>query len=130
MSLYSVIYPAFAIAMLYVYYFFSGKEIAFVTRFILNVQMFILGAAIACYGLDAFIFVYNKNMFCKLQLEKGNHTGGENGCDERNEGFLYQIAIFYVFWVPVWIACIMSMRRFLKQIVDAGRERHGGDMMD
>ena len=91
--------------------------------------MFILGAAIACYALDAFIFVYNKDMFCKLQLEKGHHTG-ENSCEDRNEGFLYQVALFYVFWVPVWIACLLSMKRFLKKIVDQGRERQPRDILD
>ena len=37
LSMYSVIYPAIAIAILYAYYFYAGKERAFTARFILNV---------------------------------------------------------------------------------------------
>ena len=67
LSVYSVIFPAIAVAILYLYYFYVTKsEVAFVVRFITNLQWFILIAAIFCYGLDAFLFVTDKKLFCKL----------------------------------------------------------------
>ena len=113
LSVYSVIFPAIAVAFLYGYYFYAAPiQTAFVVKFLKNVQWFILIAAIFCYGLDAFVFITDKKLFCKLQFEKGQHTG-ENTCDDRNEYYLYQVAFFYVFWVPVWIACNFSIDRFL-----------------
>ena len=125
LSIYSTIYPAIALLALYIYYFFAERvQMAFLVRFITNLQVFILGAACFCYAIDALVFVYDLKLFCKLQLEKGHHTG-ENKCEDRNENFLIQVAFFYTFWLPIWIACMFSFKRFTKQAIEAGRERFG-----
>ena len=118
LSIYSTAYPALALAALYVYYFIGDdKQTAFTVRFITNLQGFILGAACFCYAIDAFAFIYDKKLFCKLQLEKGE-SSNEDACDDRNEFFLIQVAFFFVFWVPIWITCIFSFARFNREIIN------------
>ena len=119
LSFYSVVYPAIVIAILYVYAFFAGTEQAFVMIWVYKVQWITLWAAIICYFIDASLFVYDKHLFCKLQLEP------PKTCNERNEAFLMTIAIFYVFWVPTWIAACFSMKRYIRELATKGTERLG-----
>ena len=85
LSLYSVMYPAMAIAVIYAYTFCAGPNTAFAMLFLYRVQVFTLLAAIACYALDALVFIYDKKLFCTLQLEP---KGEKTECDDRNKGFL------------------------------------------
>ena len=76
LSIYSTFYPASALLALYIYYFFAERaQTAFLVMFMMVLQEVILGAACFFYAIDSLIYVYDFKLFCKLQLEKGEHTG-------------------------------------------------------
>ena len=111
LGMYSVIYPAIAIAILYTISLIeSGADKVYMMVWVYKLQVVVLYVAITCYGIDAVFFIFDKKVFCKLQLEK------IATCDSRNEYFLVTVTIFYLFWTPIWLACNMSIYKYTRQM--------------
>ena len=118
LSIYSTMYPGIAILLLYTTTLIIKNDVVFWMLWVYKMQVFTLWAAILLYAFDGALFVSNKRMFCKLQLEKAD----AKTCDSRNEYFLVTVAIFYIFWVPVWRACNISIERYVRTMIRQGKE--------
>ena len=113
LGMYSVIYPTIGLTFLYFYYLCTEIEKLICLIWMYKLQTITLYIALLCYTFDGILFIFDKKMFCTLQVEKGFT------CDKRNEYFLLKVLLFYVFWTPIWFCCIWAIHRFARELNDA-----------
>ena len=116
--MFSQLYMSLGVAMLYIYYFFAGREVTFVLIWTYKFLVIMLWVVLVCYTLDAVIYIVDEHMFCTLQAIKPTLK-----CKERNKHFLWQVTIFYFFWTPIWYACNLAVYRFARTANTKNRDR-------
>ena len=75
-----IIYPEVPCAMLYMYSFCAGTEFHAVLLWLYKVHFMNMCIAIACCFLDAALYFFANDVFCKMQMEKYN-----SDCNARNK---------------------------------------------
>ena len=107
LSMYSQEMAGIVFFVVYSYHFCAGDDNRdFVVLFLYKLNTILLIIICACYAIDSGLWIFDKHTFCNMQLEK------RATCDERNQFFLIQAAIFYFIWTPLWYLCGEAERRY------------------
>ena len=120
LSMYVQQYSGFLITFGYLYTLGAEMEKDFRVYWLYKIHIVVLGMVSACYALDGTFFMIEKHTFCNMQLES------RKTCDSRNEYFMLQVGFYFVFWLPLWILCADSMRRYSHELSIAEKGKAGG----
>lgn len=107
----SIVYPEVPCACLYFYSWCAGTELTAVLMWLFKVHFMNMCIAIACMCIDAALFFFAHDVFCKMQLEK--HS---SDCAARNKYYWVVILVFFFVFVPIWYASANAMRRYANEL--------------
>ena len=115
-STYAQTLPVIMIAAMYFYFLQANRERPFILETLYKFHVIFIILVSLAYLIDTKLYLMNKTTFCKLQSEYSR-----NKCDSMNKYFLWQVGLFFVFWLPIWWGAAAAHKRLAEELKESQR---------
>ena len=104
------------IAAMYFYFLQANRERPFILETLYKFHVIFMILVSLAYLVDAELYLMNKTTFCKLQSEYKRDK-----CDSMNKYFLWQVGLFFIFWLPLWWGAAAAHKRLSEELKENQR---------